>query len=1001
MSSLAPPHSIPPDSRHDPRVAWIDRAVEHARHLLPAQAPLEVFVHHNTLHMFQHLPFHEALDAAREKLGGRGYLTIDAYRAHHARGRIRGRDLEAVFAKRPPPPLGPIRGMPDTDELARLVMVHSIRPTTPADIAFRVSELSCTTHFEDGVSEASKQRILTAEGPRSGRSDTTARAVAALYGAASERCAGHVRPIVPFAHRIRFLRDMLLRVIDEDACELVNPVLIPLAGAFLDRGQSRWSMPDRHHGMYEAWSRFETAGKAVRASWLASLGERLRTSRALGLGSHGVVLRAVDELGITEDEFDEFIEHELVMLPGWAGMFNRLEHAPGPIGRSRARVRLVDFLAVRLTLDTLALADVAQRHGYTRPLADLRAELRPLIHERGPRSSEAEYGFPLFRLCQHAGVDAATLRAIDDGDFRRLLDWLSAFGERERLVRWHEAYERNYADALLTGIARSVRDRREVERPLLQTITCIDDRCESLRRHVEERSLRFETFGAPGFFNLAIAYKGLDDPSSFPLCPVVVTPRHRVVERVKEEHRERAAKRTAWLRRWGKLDAAFHRASSSFVWAPVVTTVTGFAAALPLLGSVFAPRMTAGVQERAKRSLVPDLETTITSESESESGDDDELYDGFDLDEQETRVGALLENLGLVRSFAPIVAIIGHDSASANNPHVAAYSCGACGGRSGGPNARLFARMANRPDVRARLRGRGIAVPDDTWFVGGVHNTASEQFRFFDLDSVPGARRDDLTRLFDVLDQARLDNAHERCRRFFSAPRDPTPHEALRHVEERTVSLGQARPELGHVTNASCIVGRRSLSRGLFLDRRAFLVSYDPSIDPDGAVLERILLAAGPVCAGINLEYFFSTVDNERWGAGTKLPHNVTGLFGVMNGASSDLRTGLPKQMIEIHEPIRLVTVVESAPEVLSAIVDRQPSLADLVRNEWIRIACVDPVSGTVHTYDALRGFEPFDADATELPIVERSVDHYGIERDFVAPALVRAHRPGHFEEPS
>jgi hypothetical protein len=46
----------------------------------------------------------------------------------------------------------------------------------------------------------------------------------------------------------------------------------------------------------------------------------------------------------------------------------------------------------------------------------------------------------------------------------------------------------------------------------------------------------------------------------------------------------------------------------------------------------------------------------------------------------------------------------------------------------------------------------------------------------------------------------------------------------------------------------------------------------------------------------------------------------VTGLFGVMNGAASDLRTGLPKQMTEIHEPVRLHLIVEATPEMLTQI---------------------------------------------------------------------------------
>ncbi len=75
------------------------------------------------------------------------------------------------------------------------------------------------------------------------------------------------------------------------------------------------------------------------------------------------------------------------------------------------------------------------------------------------------------------------------------------------------------------------------------------------------------------------------------------------------------------------------------------------------------------------------------------------------------------------------------------------------------------------------------------------------------------------------------------------------------------------------------------------------------------------MAAVVPVCAGISLEYYFSFVDNDRYGCGTKLPHNVTSLVGVMDGHASDLRTGLPWQMVEIHEPVRILFVVETTPE--------------------------------------------------------------------------------------
>ena len=79
-------------------------------------------------------------------------------------------------------------------------------------------------------------------------------------------------------------------------------------------------------------------------------------------------------------------------------------------------------------------------------------------------------------------------------------------------------------------------------------------------------------------------------------------------------------------------------------------------------------------------------------------------------------------------------------------------------------------------------------------------------------------------------------------------------------MEGRAEDLAQVRPEWGHATNAICIVGRRERTRGLFLDRRAFLTSYDPTqddadaTDPDAHPRRRSF----PVCAGINLEYYFS-----------------------------------------------------------------------------------------------------------------------------------------------
>ena len=220
-----------------------------------------------------------------------------------------------------------------------------------------------------------------------------------------------------------------------------------------------------------------------------------------------------------------------------------------------------------------------------------------------------------------------------------------------------------------------------------------------------------------------------------------------------------------------------------------------------------------------------------------------------------------------------------------------------------------------------------------------------------------------------ILEEACERNAHERCRRFQSAPLSLSFTGARQHVEGRAEDLAQVRPEWGHATNAICIVGRRERTRGLFLDRRAFLTSYDPTQDDaEYTILTRILQAVFPVCAGINLEYYFSYVDNIGWGSGTKLPHNVAALLGVMDGAASDLRTGLPWQMVEIHEPVRSLFIIETTPEAMLQIMDRNRGIGKLCRNRWVRLAVLDPATRVSFSVFQAGEFRPYQPQAGSCP---------------------------------
>jgi uncharacterized protein YbcC (UPF0753/DUF2309 family) len=407
----------------------------------------------------------------------------------------------------------------------------------------------------------------------------------------------------------------------------------------------------------------------------------------------------------------------------------------------------------------------------------------------------------------------------------------------------------------------------------------------------------------------------------------------------------------------------------------------GSLAAFPLVARVLFPRATAQIQRTLDRIALPPL-TELHLERTGEEPPDEAPALGYLIDEMAAIVEGGLRSLGIVGRMAPLVVICGHGSSSLNNPHEAAHDCGACGGGRGGPNARAFAQMANDPRVRRLLAAGGLTIPDSTVFVGAYHNTCDDSVTWYDLDRVPIPHRELLERARGSIDVARQRSAHERCRRFESAELSLTSAGALRHVEGRAEDLSQTRPEYGHATNALSFVGRRSWSRGLFLDRRAFLTSYDPTQDdPQGSILTGLLKAVIPVCAGISLEYYFSYVDPTGFGCGTKLPHNITSLLGVMDGAASDLRTGLPWQMVEIHEPVRLLFVIETSPETMQQIMDANPPIAQLVYGNWVQLATLDAERSAIHVFRHGR-FVPYQPESLELPLVASSFDWYRGSRE-------------------
>ncbi len=569
--------------------------------------------------------------------------------------------------------------------------------------------------------------------------------------------------------------------------------------------------------------------------------------------------------------------------PGWSGMVSVLESQPESLLDSK-RISLKDLILVECLLEIDALD---KKFG--------------------------ESWIPLGHQFPHDTLHLFEVGLIEEVDLV--------------LQCWQEAFEWSYYDEVLSGIRAVVPTAANAKVPSFQALFCIDDRECSTRRHLEYIDPNCATYGTPGFFNVEFYFQPEYGKFHTKSCPAPVNPTFLIKETAK--HKKLAS------------DVHFNQRSHSLVRGWLSAQTLGFWSALKLVGNVLRPSSSA-LEVSSFQHMDPKGSLSIVYQGEEENG----LQVGFKIEEMVDRIEGLLRSIGLVEGFSPLVYLIGHGASSINNTHYAGYDCGACCGRPGSVNARVAAFMANHPEVRIQLQARGIEIPADTQFLGGLHDTTKDELLFFDEDILHASNqqlhRENQEKFVRVLDI----NSLERSRRFDTLAKNKTIGGLHDAVKKRAFSLFEPRPEYNHATNALCIVSRKSTLKGLFFDRRAFLNSYDYRKDPSGNALTKILSAAIPVCGGINLEYYFSRMDPDKLGAGTKLPHNVMGLIGVANGADGDLRTGLPYQMVEIHDPIRLLMVVEQVPELVNQVITSSPALLEWVNNNWVHLVVLDPNSG-------------------------------------------------------
>lgn len=538
-------------------------------------------------------------------------------------------------------------------------------------------------------------------------------------------------------------------------------------------------------------------------------------------------------------------------------------------------------------------------------------------------------------LDHQLGTNWKPISAITNSGPVNLFEDVPSTELQEVFKIWQDAFEWSYYDEVLAGI--SLNRKRSAAQPTVksfQAIFCIDERECSIRRHIEFVDPKCETLGSPGFFGAEFYFQPQNGKFYEKLCPAPVTPKYLIKEYDVKEPREH--------------EILYHNKTQTLVAGTLSSLSLGFFAGLRLAQNLFRPKMSPAISNAYAHMH---KHSKLTVENKDLNDRENDLQIGYTIEEMAARVEGLLRGIGLVDNFSTVVYAIAHGSSSANNPHHSAHDCGACSGRPGSVNSRVFAHMANHPKVRALLKERGLIIPDTTQFVGGLHDTAADQVDFYDEDVLTEKNKESHRQNLISFEKALDLNAKERSRRFASIKTKNSLKKVRKDILNRSVSMFEPRPELGHGTNTLCIVGGRNITKGLFLDRRAFLNSYDYRTDPEGKLLVGVMRPIGLVCGGINLEYYFSRVDNYKLGAGTKLPHNVMGLIGVANSSDGDLRPGLPLQMIEVHDPVRLLVIVEHYPEIVLQTIQTAPEMYEWYLNEWVHIVALHPGTNEFYYY--------------------------------------------------
>ena len=933
---------------------------------VPHYWPIGAFIHHNPLKGFEHLNFKEALDKAQSIFGGKVYMDSDYYIALYHEGKIKSEQLEKNL-------LNSLKesSFEDYTNQAKTFMLevsplwNSLR--NYEELKINVIDEALHTYLEEKSIYQNKEAWIE----KLTKSMT-------LYE----------------------IHDALF---DTTEKELIEKDIIEFIARFLDDAQTTLSMSDRELGMFNTFKLYEDINHTGDAeSYVQEVLNKLKVidiekyflTHILKL--HGwagfIKYRSEDENYYSQQQHPsslmdymairlhfelKYMKHEKI------NNFNTLQSYM----QENSTYTILKLLQSKGKL-TGAYNDAMEEHSdYERILA---AYVTDEINLNSLQVQLAKNALP-----------SLDMSLIEFSNFAQMLKKEEGFVWLKSL---EDTYIINYVDEFTTPHSYD-------EKPIASAVFCLDVRSEVIRRKIESAGA-YSTFGAGGFLGLPISFVEFDKPNTLSLAPAVIRPNNIVFEIPIEEHEEYNSKRGVTKTTKKVLSDLKNNPYTPYIMVEAIGWIFG----IKLFGKTFFPKKTeklfysmkpkkpkttytldkltnSEIEKYVQKLHISIMNEVLVTQSDAIFNDaqitilwehlvfdkklgvkiSTELLNkfkhayhinaedyqlqkeklalvGFTPDEQVMYVENLLKMIGLVKDFPKFVTIVGHGSLSDNNPFESALDCGACGGSISLPNTRALCMIANKQEVRDALKAKDIVIPDNVKFMPALHTTTTDEITFYDTD---GLSSEEATLFSQVQRDFKEASLHSREERVKVLPNANTPEDLFL----KTMDWTEPRPEWGLAGNMGVFAGPRDSTRHITFNNRLFMHSYDWTIDNDNAdILTRIF--DGPLVVGewINLEHYFSTVDNKVYGAGSKVYHNVVSKIGVYNGNYSDLKIGLPTQSVitegeAYHEPVRLLTYMEAPLDTVAKAVEN--SIAkDFILNEWIRPIIIDKAAKKVYSYE-------------------------------------------------